>query len=448
VINQYKDLRGDKAPTDIHIAGAILRNSLSVSVVIVLVKILAMGKEAVVAYFFGTSGALDTYLIAFLLPSLAVNVFGASFQSALVPALVGSKNAGTDIDRDNFVNACLTRYTFALVILTVILAIIAPLFIELVGYGYLSTGELQATYWTYLLLPVFFFGSLSAFFVGILAAEKRFLLAAVIPAVTSVITIIFLVVFSGDWGIESLAIGVVTGYIAEAFILALVVRSAGIHLHLSWMHLSDRTRKVFQQTRYIAVGAALMSGTTLVDQAAATWLDEGAVATLSYATRLTAVLLTIAASLSTVSLPYFSDLVETRNWSSLRVTIRMLGGVVVIGSAIVVAGVAYFSEPIVALMFERGNFSQADTRQVAWVQAIIVMQMPFYILVQLASRIFFAVKMGRLVIWISFVIFASNFIGDVVLLQVWGIAGIALATVISYVIGTIFIMICAWNWGK
>lgn len=429
----------DNSPTA-NVVGLILQGSFVVSVAIIAVKAVALAKEMVVAYYFGTSGALDAYLIAFLLPSLAVNVFGASFQSALIPALVGGANAGDEADRTRFVTECFTRYVMTLVVLTGILAVTASLFVEVIGYGDKFSADQRTAHLIYLLVPVFFFGSLSTFFTALLAAKKKFIIAALIPVVTSVITAVFLVLFAGHWGIESLALGVVIGFAAEAAILFGVVMLDGARLRIVWAVVSDRTRGVFRQTRHIAVGAVLMSGTTLADQAMATWLEEGAVATLSYATRLTAVLLTIAASLSTVSLPYFSELVESRDWQILRQTGRKLGGAVILGSALLIAIVVYFSEPIIAVMFERGNFTQSDTLQVAWVQAIFVLQLPFYVLAHLGMRVLYAAKRDSLVIWSSVIIFSANFLGNLVFLQFWGVAGIALATVFSYFVGALIIL--------
>jgi putative peptidoglycan lipid II flippase len=429
----------DGSPTA-NVVGLILHSSFVVSAAIIAVKAVALAKEMVVAYYFGTSGALDAYLIAFLLPSLAVNVFGASFQSALIPALVGSMGADGGVDKGRFVSVCFTRYVVALIVLTGVLAVAASLFIDVIGYGHNFSSDQNTAHLMYLLLPVFFFGSLSAFFTALLAAKKKFLVAALVPAATSVITVAFLVLFEGRWGIESLAVGVVIGFAVEAAILFLAVMADGARLRVAWAAMSGRTRDVFRQTRHIAVGAALMSGTTLTDQAIATWLEEGAVSTLSYATRLTAVLLTIAASLSTVSLPYFSEMVASRDWHVLRQTGRRLGGGVILGSTILIAGVVYFSDPIIELMFERGNFTESDTRQVAWVQAVFILHLPFYVLAHLGMRVLYAAKKGDLVIWSSVVIFSANFIGNLAFLHIWGVAGIALATVLSYFVGAVMIL--------
>lgn len=426
---------------DTQIADSILQRSLGVSVMIVAVKAFALGKEMIVAYYFGTSGVLDAYLIAFLLPSLAVNVFGASFQSALIPALIGSSKSGAAEAVSAFASRVFSRYVLVLILLTGILAVVTPVFLKFVGHGGSIVGANGGIGLAFFLLPVFFFGSLSTFFVALLAAQKRFLIATAVPVVTTVATIVFLVLFASEWGIEALAAGVVVGCIAEAAILAAVAYGAGIGPRIVWSNRTAKIRGVFLQTRHIAVGAALMSGTTLVDQSAAAWLEDGSVATLSYATRLTAVLLTIAASLSTVSLPYFSELVASREWQTLRRTIGKLAGVVICGSVVSVIVIVVFSEPIIALMFERGEFSATDTQHVAWVQVVFILQMPFYILTHIGMRFLFAMEKGSVVIWMSAVIFTVNLLGDILGMQLWGVAGIAFATVISYVVGAVFVLV-------
>jgi putative peptidoglycan lipid II flippase len=53
-----------------------------------LVKLLAIAKELVVAYRFGTTQELDTYLIALTIPSFLLNIIAGSFNSALIPTYI------------------------------------------------------------------------------------------------------------------------------------------------------------------------------------------------------------------------------------------------------------------------------------------------------------------------------------------------------------------------
>ena len=54
----------------------------------ILVKLVAAVKEIVVAGYFGTAEVIDAFLIAFLLPTFAVNVLAGSFSSAMMPTYI------------------------------------------------------------------------------------------------------------------------------------------------------------------------------------------------------------------------------------------------------------------------------------------------------------------------------------------------------------------------
>src|SRR4051812_17413032 len=73
-------------------SGSINRRILSAAAIVagltLLTAIAAMGKELLVAATFGTSDALDAFLIALSLPTLVINIIAGSFGAALVPIYI------------------------------------------------------------------------------------------------------------------------------------------------------------------------------------------------------------------------------------------------------------------------------------------------------------------------------------------------------------------------
>src|SRR6185503_14581895 len=61
---------------------------LTVGTLTAAVKVVSTFKEMVVARQFGVSDGLDALLIAYLLPSFAINVVAGSFNAALVPTYI------------------------------------------------------------------------------------------------------------------------------------------------------------------------------------------------------------------------------------------------------------------------------------------------------------------------------------------------------------------------
>src|SRR2546428_10029287 len=66
----------------------ILAAVLTVGGFSVVVKATATLKELAVAYRFGTGDAVDAFLIAFLVPSLVVNVVAGSLTAAFTPVYI------------------------------------------------------------------------------------------------------------------------------------------------------------------------------------------------------------------------------------------------------------------------------------------------------------------------------------------------------------------------
>src|SRR6266446_431797 len=51
-------------------------------------KLVSTAKELVVAASFGTGDAIDAFLVAFIVPSLAITVISGSFNAAFIPTYV------------------------------------------------------------------------------------------------------------------------------------------------------------------------------------------------------------------------------------------------------------------------------------------------------------------------------------------------------------------------
>src|SRR5918911_4982265 len=61
---------------------------LTVGALSVIVKLAATLKEVAFAHRFGASDELDAFLIAFLLPSVVMNIVAGSFNAALIPTYI------------------------------------------------------------------------------------------------------------------------------------------------------------------------------------------------------------------------------------------------------------------------------------------------------------------------------------------------------------------------
>ena len=415
---------------------------LVVGAATVFAKILAMAKDVLVASYFGTSDAVDAFFIAQTVPTFVISVIGGSIPAALMPVYLrvwereGRANAG------RLLGNVLMLAGAAIASSCLVLALLAPIVLPLVGVRF-GGEKLALTRHLYLLiLPGVFMSGVAGMLAGVLNAHERFLLAAVAPALMSVLSIAFLVGAADDWGISALAIGLTTGYGLELAVLAWSVRARGLVRLPQWASWRDPdVRRVLGQYLPLVIGGAVMSSSPLIDQAMAASLGSGSVAQLAYGSKLVAAGLGIGGTaVSTAILPHFSRMVATHDWSGVRHTLRAYTRLGLVVGVAVVLVIVVLSVPVVRLLFERGRFLPSDTVAVARVQALYAIQIPFYLLGILAVQLLHAISANRVLMWVSIGNFITNIVGNYVFMRVWGVAGIAFATSMVYVLSMIALL--------
>jgi putative peptidoglycan lipid II flippase len=294
----------------------------------------------------------------------------------------------------------------------------------------------------YLLLPVVVFGGVAALWSSILNAGDRFALAAVSQGLVPLMSAIALLV-GGRFGIYALLCGVVGGFALRLALLGAGLTHEGIRLRPCWPEKDPAIRHVIDQYLPMLAGSALLSSTVLVDQAVAATLPPGSVATLAYGTKVVALMTGLgSAALGTAVLPFFARMVAGADWNELRHTLKTFGTLIAVSATLAALVLFVFSDPIVELVFRRGAFTAADALQVATVQAVYALQLPFFGLGIICARLLSSLGGNRMLMWQALICVPINAALDVVLSRAFGAAGIALATSLVYTIslGTLAVM--------
>jgi peptidoglycan biosynthesis protein MviN/MurJ (putative lipid II flippase) len=186
-------------------------------------------------------------------------------------------------------------------------------------------------------------------------------------------------------------------------------------------------------------GQALMSVTGITDQFFAAHLSTGAIATLSYANRILALILGMGAmAVSRATLPVFSRALAQGGEQVHRVAIHWVRLMFALG--VVTMLVSWFFAPWgVKLLFERGAFTAQDTAIVTEVLRYGLTQLPFYfagiVLVSLLS----SQGRYRAIAVIASVNLFAKLAAMVILTPVLDINGIALSTTIMYAVSMLLL---------
>lgn len=414
---------------------------VTVGGVTTLVKLAAAAKEMAVAHQFGTSDELDAFLIALLLPAFAVTLIGGSLNGALIPTYIQVREREGPPAAQRLLSSIMVVSIGFLVVLSIILALTASYFLPLIASGF-SAEKLAVTRSLYYgLLSTLVLSGVATVWGAILNAENRFALAAVAPVATSIATMSVVIPMAKYWGSYALVVGLIGGALVEAGVVGWGLRRAGVSLIPRWCGTSPAVKQVLQQYAPMVAAAFLMSGTGVVSQSMAATLGPGDVSALSYGSKVTSLVIGIVAlAVSSAVMPHFSRMVALADWPGLRHTLLTYSRWLLIGTLPVTVALIYYSEPVVALVFQRGAFSSEDTRLVGQIQAMFLLQVPLYVVSMLFARLIAALKEMKWFLWGNAINLTMYIVLTYFLMQRFGVVGIALATSLTYLISCGFLL--------
>ncbi len=390
-------------------------------------------KDAVVARTFGTSDAMDAFVLAFGFLGFAASVLGGGLPEAFLPHYAELKHRrGLRRAQRLAVQGVLGQLA-SLAAVAALLWLAAPAVIELTARGFAPEKKALAADLMRRLLPFLLCYGLSFQLAIWLRADKNFALSAAAPMIVPVV--ILAALFSGA-SIDHLVTGTVWGSALQLLVLAWMVTRT-LPKQARWRRDTLRLwepslRKSGRDALPYLLAGVVYSSAAVVDQAmAAAFLPAGAVSVLSYSDKLVGILLALTAMpAGEVLFPYFADTVARRDWAGLKAQLKR--AVLMVGGFSVPATLCLclLAPLVVGLLFERGAFTAEDTARVAAVLRIAVFQVPFYILGTLCSRVVVSLQATRFILVMSVFSMLLNAGLNWLLMRPFGAPGIALSTVL------------------
>nr|WP_290665103.1 murein biosynthesis integral membrane protein MurJ [Ardenticatena sp.] len=342
-------------------------------------RVLGLVRETAFANAFGASGAFSAFTAAAQIPMMIHDMLiGGLLSSALVPVF----SEQTD-DRET-----LWRIVSVVLGTTVVLVSLAVLLVELLApwlTGLLVGGfsaELQAltTQLIRLVTPAVLLLSVAGVLTGLLYALKRFTFAAFGAAVYNIGMIVGAVwltrFFDEPHRIYALALGMLLGAAGQVLLLLPDLRDQRVRLALDWRH--PVLRHIGKLYLPIALGLVISHIGIFIDRNLASGTGEQSISWMRYATTLIQFPLgLIAAAVSLAVLPNLSQLASRQQLEAYRQTLFTGLRLVLVLILPATAGLFVLAHPIVALLFQRGEFTAYDTEWTARALRWYLLGLPF-----------------------------------------------------------------------
>ncbi len=419
---------------------SILGAAVVVAVFTTVAKMTFFAKELAVAWRFGTSDLLDAFLIAYVVPAFIVNLISGSFNSALIPVYVQVREVDGSSHANNLYASVMTISVLFLLICTGLMILFAPAYLHILASGFDEDKLLLTRNLLYFVSPVVILSGITTLRSAVLNAGEKFAIPALIPAITPIMTILFLWLAGSVWNIYAMVLGMIIGQILEVSLLGFFLNLRGIKQSFAWHGFNENLRQVIRQFLPMTAGAFLMGSTILVDQAMAASLPAGSVAVLNYGNKVISFPLQIVATaIGTAVLPYFSALLARQDWQGAYNTLYRYLKLIFFTTIPLTLLLVIFSHPLVSVLLQRGAFTVQDAKIVANVQALGALQIPFYLGGLLVVRMISAMKANYILLWGAVLNLVVNYITDYLLMKLYGVAGISFSTSFVYIVSFVYL---------
>ena len=421
------------------LASRLVSGFFLVALLTVAGKGVSFVKDAVVARTFGTSDAMDAFVLAFGFLGFAASVLGGGLPEAFLPHYAELKHRRGQRRAQRLAVQGVLGQLACLGVMAAVLWVAAPQVIELTARGFTPEKKALAVDLLRRLMPFLLCYGLTYQLAIWLRADKNFALPAAAPMIVPVV--ILGALFSGA-SIDHLVLGTVWGAALQLLVLTwaslrTLPREGRWRRDTLRLWEPGLLRSGRDALPYLLAGL-VYSSAAVVDQAmAAAFLPGGAVSVLSYSDKLVGILLALTAMpAGEVLFPYFADTVARRDWAGLKAQLKR--AVLMVGGFSVPAtlGLCLLAPFVVSLLFERGAFTAEDTARVAGVLRVAVFQVPFYILGTLCSRVVVSLQATRFILVMSGVSMLLNAGLNYLLMRPLGAPGIALSTVLVAILSS------------
>ncbi len=415
------------------IARRVVTSAATISALTFCSRILGLVREYVFAQYFGTSGALSAFRIAFMLPNLARRLFGeGALSSAMIPVLTQTLRDRGDEASRRFVGSLLTLLMMGLAALV----LVAEGVIAIWRYFHDDLAiELTA-----ILLPYMLLICTVAVAGGVLNVRRHFFTPAALPVILNVSVILGTLFGARWWGLT----GVPLLHVACVSVLVGgVIQVVSTGMALKWIRFFPRFGGPLDRTRVRAVGvlmAPMVLGLSAVQLNALAdhviaylFVVEGGEAVgpavLGYAQCLYQLPLGVfGIAIATAIFPVLSQRAADGDRSG---TAAVLGRGIRLALFIALpatVGLMFIAKPLVATVFEHGKFDAATTGRVAGTLTFYSIGLVAYFVQHLLVRTFYALHESRTPARIAATMVVVNLTMNLTLVFRLEERGLALAT--------------------
>jgi putative peptidoglycan lipid II flippase len=398
-------------------------------------RVVGLIREVVAANYFGVTGPMSAFTIAFQVPNLVRALFAdAALQGAFVPVFTELLEKGRKREAIHVASSLFFVILLVLGSITAFFILAAGVIMPIFTPGFSNHLTDLTVELSRIMFPIVLLMALTGLTAGMLNSLEHFSVPALAPVAWNLVIIAFLTAwrpsFGGDAHIDAYAWGVLAGTIVQFLMPLPWLRHYGFALKLRMDWRNQYVRRVFKLMLPVTIALGVINFDNVINSIFGTLVSSEAPAAIDRAFRIYMLPQGIfSVAIATILFPTLSRFATRRDFEGLRKT--MANGVRLIAMLLIPSAVLMMvlAEPITRLIYQRGVFNAHATDLVTEAMVFWALSLPAQGVSLLFSRTFFSLQRPWITTGISVANMLVNVTVSALLYKPFGIAGIVLGSV-------------------
>ncbi|MEG1131285.1 MAG: murein biosynthesis integral membrane protein MurJ [Romboutsia sp.] len=421
----------------------VAKAALGLMIATLIAKVLGFARELTLASVYGASGTSDAFLVAMNIPAVIFLAIGASLDTAFIPLYHDIIENNGKEESNKFTNNVLNAVTIICLGFSVLGIIFTPQIVKLFAVGFKGEVFNQAVYFTRVMLMGLAFLGISYIMTAYLQVKDNFVIPGLMSVPNNIIVIIS-IVLSATINIHLLPWGALLGLFLQFLFQLPYARKEGFKYKFFVDFKDKHLKRLLWLVVPVLIGVAVNQVSTIVDRTIASTLAEGSISALNYATKLNQFVMGMfIVSISSVIYPVLSKLSTKNNKEEFNKSIKTSVNVVTLLVIPISAGAMILANPIVKILFQRGEFDARATQMTALALVFYSIGMIGFGLRDIIGKVFYSLQDTKTPMKNGILTILLNIVLNLLFVKFtnMGVAGLAFATSISAIVTIILLFI-------
>jgi putative peptidoglycan lipid II flippase len=431
---------------------ALLKAVGIISSLTLVTRVLGYVRDLVIAAVMGAGALSDAFFVAFRLPNFLRRIFAeGAFSVSFVPMFSGKLSTSGEESALTFAREAQALLLLAVCVVTVLAEIFMPQLIMVFAPGFSDDPEKfnLTVLLTRITFPYLIFISIVALYGGVLNSLSRFAAFAGVPILLNLTLVVFILLLPDYVGgpAHALSYGVFAAGVFQLIFMVIACRKAGMRVKLQMPRITPDVKKLMVIMVPAVIGASVAQINLLVDTLIAS-LIPSTVSYLYYADRVGQLPLgVIGVAVGSALLPIISRQLQSGDREAAKDSMNRALEITLLFCLPSAMAFIIISEPIITLLFQRGEFSAEDSLKTAQMLAMLAIGLPAFMLVKVFAPGFYAEHDTKTPVKIAIICIIANLVFNALFFAPLQHQGITLATSLSSWLNAILLAVILYKRG-